>query len=392
MRINRKDFLRITGLAGLGLVAGCGGAGGIDDTTIPPDIPKPLEEYKDYKNLLGDIHVHSVVSDGDESPDFALRYARDVSRLDFCSLSDHAEPIAESNFVAMPYYRTLPAKYDEPGKFCVLFGFEWTSGEHGHRCVYSLDNQIPILPSRDPAYKYIEDFWDDLSGYDVIAIPHHPMIPSTHNWWEIENPGLERLVEFYSKWGLSTHPDNPRPVPYSVSAHSVFEAMRNGRRFGLIGSTDTHLTRPGSRLLECRDGVLEYPQPGLCGVWAESHTREAIYRALKNRRCYGMSGTRVNLQFTVNGAVMGTEISSSTSPSIAFKASSEQKITQVSIWKFMAGQNTVIKTWMPNALEAEGTHVDAAFSGDCSYTVQVDLANTDIALASPVWVAKTNPI
>jgi hypothetical protein len=164
MRISRKDFLRISGLAGLGLAAGCGGPGGIDNPPIINDTPKPLEQYKNFINLHGDIHAHSILSDGDESPDFGLRYARDVTDLDFACLTDHAEPIADSNFVAVPYYRTLPAKYDEPGKFCVLFGFEWTSSEHGHRNVYSLDNQIPILSSDDPAYNYIEDFWGALDG------------------------------------------------------------------------------------------------------------------------------------------------------------------------------------------------------------------------------------
>ena len=101
-------------LAALGTVAGCGGGGG---EITNPVVISPLDVYKNYTNLFGDIHVHTNLSDGDESPDFALRYARDASKLDFCCLSDHAEIMVNDGLAGLPHYKTMPAKYDEPGKF-----------------------------------------------------------------------------------------------------------------------------------------------------------------------------------------------------------------------------------------------------------------------------------
>ncbi|MEZ4621453.1 MAG: DUF3604 domain-containing protein [Caldilineaceae bacterium] len=47
---------------------------------------------------------------------------------------------------------------------------------------------------------------------------------------------------------------------------------------------------------------------GLTCVLAESLTRNAIFDALKNRRCYGTTGPRIDLDFSVNGYLMGSVI------------------------------------------------------------------------------------
>ena len=388
-KITRAEFLRLAGLAAAGMATGCGGGSG-EGPELPPKKEEVLEEYKNFTNLSGDIHAHTNLSDGDESPDFALRYARDVSKLDFACVTDHAEPMADEHFIALPYYRSLPSKYDDPGKFCVLYGWEWTNSNFGHRNIYSLDNQVPVLPSYDPAYSDPEKLWNALSGYDVILIPHHPMLPFKNRWWDWVNPDLEWIVEFYSKYGLSLYIGNPRPLEANRADYSVCEALRNGRVYGLIASSDTHLSRPGSRLDECRPGAISHPEPGLVAVWAASHTRQAIFDALKSRRCYGTTGTRVNLQFTVNKAVMGASIQSSTAPAIAFRASSDVTINSVTITKIANGTFTALKTYEPNDVKADGTFTDTSFAEDASYMVRVDLANTDMALSSPVWVKKIN--
>ncbi|HEX9743820.1 MAG TPA: hypothetical protein VGB30_00180 [bacterium] len=45
-----------------------------------------LHAYDNLNVYYGDPHTHTCLSDSDESPDYALRYARDVSGLDWvCS-------------------------------------------------------------------------------------------------------------------------------------------------------------------------------------------------------------------------------------------------------------------------------------------------------------------
>lgn len=389
MKLTRTEFLRLAALAAISAATGCGGSGGVQEDN-PPVVLGPLDGYKNYANLFGDIHVHTNVSDGDESPDFALRYARDVSKLDFCCLTDHAEMMVNDGLVLLPYYRSLPAKYDDAGKFCVLYGFEWTSNYFGHRNVYSLDNTIPICSCQVDETKTPEQLWAALAGHDVIAVPHHPMIQSMEKWWDHYNPDIERLVEFYSKWGLSLYPGNDRPLLNRRDDNAVYTAFDAGKRYGLICSTDTHLSRPASRLAEVRPGALEHPEPGIVSVWAANHTRQAIFDALKNRRCYGTTGTRVKMQFSVNNALMGSSIQSMTQPVIDFYVSSPVNITGISVVKFSGGSHITLKSYHPNSLESAGRFTDENFIEDASYILRVDLANTDMALTSPVWVEKVN--
>ncbi|MFH1676200.1 MAG: DUF3604 domain-containing protein [bacterium] len=369
-------------------LTGCG-SHSASNSSLPKN-PQHQDPYSNLVVLYGDPHFHTNFSDGDESPDFAIRYARDVTKLDWCCVTDHSESLAADQFVALPYYRSLPVKYDQPGKFCVLFGYEWTSLIYGHHNVYSVDNDIPMLPSSDSNYENIDDLWAALDGYDVITIPHHPMIWSKEVWWKHTNSKMDRCVEFYSKWGLSLYDGNPRPLVNPRWQNGVLLALvTHDLHYGLIAATDSHASRPGSILTESRqEAALPYARPGFTGVWATSFTREAIFEALKNRHCYGMTGTRVSIKFTVDGNIMGSEIDASDPPKITFDISSEISITRIQLEKISNKTLTTIASYEPNALQLSGDFTDKDFAGDSAYLIIVDLENTDMALSTPVWVSK----
>jgi hypothetical protein len=382
-----KSALVFSACAVLMLLAGCGGGGPSDGT--PGDPTKPLSEYNRMFNLFGDPHVHTNLSDGDESPDFAIRYARDTVGLDWCAMLDHVEYLVEDGASIADYYRSLPKKYDEPGRFCVIFAYEWTSLRYGHRSVYSSDSSMPFFPCDRPESDTIEELWKVLEGYDVITAPHHPIMDSTYSWTATSNPGVECAVEFYSKWGNSISPEEDRQCPNVKSVNSVVNGLVNeGLRYGLIAGTDTHMSRPASRLEECRQpGAIDYAQPGITGVWATAFTGAAIYNAIKNRHTYGMTGTRVSLKFSVNSHIMGSEISSAVAPVITFKVSSPIQVSRVIILKISNQSINELKAYSPNALELQGSYTDTDFLEDSAYLLRVELANTDMALCTPVWVA-----
>jgi len=370
---------------------GCGSPG----KSKPPHFsraPQNGDSYSNFVVLYGDPHFHTNLSDGDESPDFAIRYARDVAKYDWCCVTDHSESFEMVEFVDLPYYRSLPDKYDQPGKFCVLFGYEWSSLIYGHHNVYSVDNDIPMLPSNDPNYENIDDLWNALDNFDVITIPHHPMIWSDKLWWKHTNEKMDRCVEFYSKWGLSLYDGNPRPLSSPRPQNGVLIALvTQGLHYGLMAGTDSHASRPGSILKESRQpGALPYARPGITGVWATSFTREAIYEALKNRHCYGMTGTRVSLKFAVDNNIMGSEIEASDPPKISFDISSEIPITRIQLQKIYVKKLTTIASYEPGALQYSGDFTDDEFAGDSAYLIMVDLDNTDMALSTPVWVKKVS--
>jgi len=118
--------------------------------------------------VVGDLHNHTVLSDGRGEPEVAFRQMRDAG-LDVAALTDHASiprgqrddlglhqyPDAEALAVArmMPrsfdeeaWLRTgeLAEGFDAPGTFTALRGFEWTEPWLGHVNVWFSDAWIDV--------------------------------------------------------------------------------------------------------------------------------------------------------------------------------------------------------------------------------------------------------
>ena len=69
------------------------------------------------------------------------------------------------------------------------------------------------------------------------------------------------------------------------------------------------------------------------GVWRPELTREALWQALWDRRCYATTNVRVVLRFWVCGAFMGQTVSCDGERTIRVEASSEVPISRVEIVK-----------------------------------------------------------
>ena len=86
----------------------------------------------------------------------------------------------------------------------------------------------------------------------------------------------------------------------------------NPMKYGLIGSTDTHLGTPGMTdedtprghggagvmgLVAGLPDDLEFSPGGLAVLWAEENSRDALFSAMQRREAYGTSGTRPIVRF-----------------------------------------------------------------------------------------------
>jgi hypothetical protein len=280
-----------------------------------------------------------------------------------------------------------------PGRFTSFAAFEYTSStdDRGnlHRNVIFHDTDtLPELPFSRLNSQNPEGLWDWMDalraeGIESLAIPHNSngsngaMFQRT-NWagdpidegYAAQRMRNEPLVEVTQIKGTSeTHPllsDTDEwagfeimpfriatKLPSQAEGGYVREAYRSGLeiaasgagnpyKFGLIGSTDTHLgggadredayyskaglmdgtpARRGSvpaglltgvlaravmsDLVKEVDGatylafnVFEYwGASGLAAVWAEENTREAIYEAFRRKETFATSGPRIQLRF-----------------------------------------------------------------------------------------------
>ena len=295
-----------------------------------------------YRVLWGDMHTHSIVSDGTQAPAYLYHRARDLLGWDYTAVSDHdtwsfGEERARSHSEFELMMRSADDNY-HPGQFVTLRTYEWTNHRQGHRNVLFGPGQNPVfLPHTDERYSTPAALLSSLNGLDAMVIPHHPAWKlhagemrfdfGPRDSDEGEGAPLQRLVEVYSRHGNSEFYGCPRPISHAgmmegvkgalvraVLGHEyagpksgsyVRDALASGHRLGLIAGSDEHIAA-GDPLR----APTQLYGGGMTGLFAGAHTREAAWQAMWERRVCGTTGPRMLMEFWVNGAHQGSEISS----------------------------------------------------------------------------------
>ena len=253
---------------------------------------------------------------------------------------------------------TMADQYNNPGVFTAFVGYEWTSMEFFiHRVVLfkdSADKAGQVLPfsqfdsdKPEDLWAYLEDYSERIGG-DVFAIPHNGNLSRGH-MFTLEDSNGRSLTRHYaqmrSRWeplfevaqekgDSETHPSlsptdefadfetqewhDPKKekalgheYEYARSALKLglgqqAELGVNPFKFGMIASTDNHLSMPGSgeyswdALKPLLNLVTAYPKlssSGYAAVWSRENTRESIFAAMKRKETYATTGSRITVRF-----------------------------------------------------------------------------------------------
>ena len=280
-----------------------------------------------YNLYWGDLHVHSsMVNYIAASPEENYEYGRHVSQLDFMALTD------QDHFLSAEQFKNVEANANShyvPDEFVTFIGYEWSSRLFGHRNVIFRGDRGLLIRRHDSPNPYDppypqenRDSFAQLCrglkefGQPCMLLPHHPAMTSMGSFnWAIFDPDLETAVEIYSLWGSSEYQDAPGKSLASDQRSGCYvqDALARGYVLGIIGSGETGDGHPGNaqwrRKYAGKGGIALTPLGGgLAAVWAESLTREAIFDAIKARRCYGTTNSRIILDFKLNGHWMGERI------------------------------------------------------------------------------------
>jgi hypothetical protein len=235
---------------------------------------------------------YDALTSGDDAKVF------DTAMEIVASLSTDEPPIKSDKAVrdAWHAYTALADKYNDPGRFTALIGYEWTSlgGNNMHRnVIFRGDSSVAnrTVPFSQFDSKNAEDLWKHLAAFEketgasVLAIPHNgnlsngrmftvetfagkpltkelaalraqyePLIEATQIKGDGEaHPMLSPNDEFadYETWDKSNLDGTEAKTPDMLQWEYAREALKTGLRlekelgvnpykFGMIGSTDSH--------------------------------------------------------------------------------------------------------------------------------------------------------
>lgn len=364
--------------------------------------------------LWGDVHTHSLVSDGTQEPWYYYHRARDLLGWDFTSVVDHDIWSLGEEQARSPEEFELMMRVNEennlPGEFVTFPGFEWTQHYLGHRHVLFGPGEKPVLlPHTDPLYATPGLLLEALAGQKALVVPHHPAW-RTHfgemyfDFGPRESP-VQRLVEVYSRHGNSEFYGCPRPIGHVIlmeglkgkitravmgteyagasSGSYVRDALAAGYRFGLIAGSDEHLVGVDPR---SNPGLLY--SGGITGVFAGAVTREALWEALWNRRVCGTTGARIFMEFHTDGHPHGSEIEADGPPRITGHVIGTSDLELVELVKFDSGGYSTPWQWDGGGREAIVDFIDRRFRENSFYYLRVVQSDGHMGWAGPTWVDK----
>lgn len=319
---------------------------------------------------FGDIHAHSDLSnDATGTPDNFFVVARDVVGLDFVVLSDHDVFLTPEE---ADINRITAASFNQEGRFVTFSGVEWT--HRWHMNAYFRPDDVPYCLSATSAVDcgLAEVFYDSygpvvLRG-DAAAHVNHPAAVYKVVWDQID----DHVTTNVEVWNTDSRGDN------EPGFGNARWALQTGFRLGLVGVSDDHHTDEPPVLLGT----------GLTGCRVDALARADLLAALRERRCYATNGERIQLDFDVDGTLMGGELSAPLDSTVTANVS-------------------VMGTDTPSAIEILQNGVVVARKTDCAASgcmfsapvpvtdlrnfvyARVQQQNNGRAWSSPVWVRGT---
>jgi Protein of unknown function (DUF3604) len=324
-RLSRRDWIRRSSLAAAA-------------AALNPALQNRAQPRAgDYKTYFGDLHNHNAVGYAQGSLERTFEIAR--NHLDFFAFTPHGhwhdighyenkieERWIKGFAVTRARWREvieMARKFDAPGKFVPLVGYEWHST--------SLGDYHIIFPDLDAEYAPMDDlreFQKFAKTRGCLLIPHHPANRRGHRGanFAMRDPAVSPLLEIFSEWGNAEH--DRGPYPYIRHSHggrwtrnTLQYLLAEGHRVGVIASSDDHLGYPGAY------------REGLAAVKATELTRPALFEALRNRRTYAVTGDRIELDFSLAGQVMGREIPYAPERQLKISVSGWDQIDRVELLK-----------------------------------------------------------
>jgi hypothetical protein len=165
----------------------------------------------------GDLHLHTIHSDGERDPD-ALAAAARASGLDFIVSTEHNTNAANR---AWPACRT--------GGLLVIPGEEVTT-RHGHWLAVGLSPHAWVDWRYGPDDGVFPRFAAQVRADGGLVVAAHPSVPLPGSAWEFGFDHVDALEVWNGRWNLDDE----------LSLRIWQRLLRQGRRIVAVGGSDSH--------------------------------------------------------------------------------------------------------------------------------------------------------
>lgn len=347
-----------------------------------------LRENENYNVYFGQIHAHTDYSDGAGTCDQAFDYAKNTAKqIDFLAITDHSNSFDNADKASIldgsmstewVEGHELADKYTDD-TFVGLYGYEmtWSNGL-GHM------NTFNTAGFQSRTQKDYTTYSTALSNY------YTTLKTDTGSISQFNHPG-------------TTFGDFSDFAHYDEDIDSLITLIEVGNGEGAIGSDGyfpsyeyyTRALDKGWHVAPTNNqdnhkGYWGDANTGRTVVLADSLTRDNIYDALRNMRTYATEDNDLEIQYTLNGEIMGTILDQT--PDSANIKVSLQDPTDSSIGKVEVIVNGGLSIATEN-VSTSTAEVEFDLPADYSYYyIRVTQPDKDTAVTAPVWVGKVEAV
>ena len=362
-----------------------------------------------YQLYFGQLHSHTQYSDGSGSLDSALEYIKNISEQDniqFVAFTDHSNYFdgSKAGGTANPEgalydmslantasqnlwkeYKDAVAAFNKEnaGSMVALGGFEMTwSGGPGHINTFntpgivSRNNSTLNNKTSDAGMKAYYALLSQAEGVDSISQFNHPGTTfgtfSDFAYWDAVIDTRMYLVEVGNGEGQIG------AGGYYPSYEQYIVALDKGWHVAPSNNQDNHKGKWGNANA-ARDVIL-----------TDDFSEEGIYAAIRARRVYATEDKNLEINYTVNGQMLGSTISEVPEKlNIAVSVNDPDKTDSITKVEVVVNSGKTIYTWDNPADLATG-NLTCELDPDYSYYfIRVTEGDGDLAVTAPVWVGET---
>lgn len=315
-----------------------------------------VSDMKELNFYVGEVHAHTSHSDGTGLPEDAVKYARDVGKVDFFSVTEHSHYLNRKKYASQ---LATANKYDEPGKFACLYGWEMTwnnkTGYWGHMNVLGSREVVRNIEENDMPALYA---WLDAHP-EAVAMFNHP----GYTWGNFE--------EFAYHTDKTDRAVRLSEIKGPVYDYQYMHLLSRGWHASPVSSEDNHA--PNWTTATKMTGV----------VLAPALTRENVLDAFRSNRTYTSSDRSMRISYRVNGEWLGSHLSDPDELKFDISITTENK-RGISLVEIVAEDDIVVAS--KNAGACREICWKPVLSPDYDYYYLRVTGPGQYCVTSPVWV------